>query len=333
MYDLIIVGGGPGGVAAGVYAARKKIKTLLITDSFGGQSLVSADVQNWIGTKSVSGFELGKMLEEHLRAQEDIETIDDDLVIKVEKTDSGPPYSGEALASLDASRSGRPQPNMSNVGGFRLETQNGKNFETKYILLASGSRRRKLGVPGERELDGRGVAYCSTCDAPIFKNKTVAVVGGGNAGLESVIDLLPYASKIYLIIRSDSMKGDPITQDKIKASEKVEIIYGALTQEILGDKFVTGLRYKNAKSDEIKELKLDGVFVEIGLVPNSEFVKNLVNVNQVGEVIVDHKTQATSAAGIWAVGDVSDVLYKQNNVSAGDAVKAVLSIYERVKKH
>lgn len=310
MYDLIIVGGGPGGVAAGIYAARKKMKMLLITDSFGGQSLVSADVQNWIGTKSVSGFDLGKMLEEHLRVQEDIEIVDGDLVSAMEKID----------------------------GGFRLKTQSGKSFETKYVLLASGSRRRKLGIPGEKELEGRGVAYCSTCDAPVFKNKTVAVVGGGNAGLESVLDLFPYASKIYLIIRSDSMKGDPITQEKIKNHANVEIIYNALTQEILGDQFVTGLKYKDAKNGlpaqagETKELKLDGVFVEIGLVPNSEFVKGLVERNQLGEVVVDHKTQATSEPGIWAIGDVSDVLYKQNNISAGDAVKAVLNIYGAIHK-
>lgn len=304
MYDLIIIGGGPGGVAAGIYAARKKIKTLLITDNFGGQSLVSADVRNWIGTKSVSGFDFGKMLEEHLRDQEDIDIVDNDLVTRAEKSD----------------------------GGFKLRTQKGQTHETKYLLLASGSRRKKLGIPGEKEFDGRGVAYCSTCDAPVFKNKVVAVVGGGNAGLEAVIDLLPYASKIYLIVRSDSVKGDPITQEKIKANPKVEIIYKALTQEIFGDQFVTGLKYKDALSGAIKELKLDGVFVEIGLVPNSEIVKGLVEINQLGEIVVDHKTQQTSDPGIWAVGDVADVLYKQNNISAGDAVKAVLNIYGRIHR-
>ncbi len=303
MYDLVIVGGGPGGVAAGVYAARKKIKTLLITDSFGGQSLVSADVRNWIGTKSIGGFDLGKMLEDHLRDQEDIDVIDNDLVTKVGKSD----------------------------GGFKLRTQNGQTHETRYLLLASGSRRKKLGVPGEKEFDGKGVAYCSTCDAPVFKNKVVAVVGGGNAGLEAVIDLLSYASKIYLIVRSDSTRGDPVTQEKIKNSPKVEIIYKALTREIIGNQFVAGLKYKDAKG-EIKELKLDGVFVEIGSVPNSEIAKDLVQLNQLGEIIVDHKTQQTSNPGIWAVGDLSDVLYKQNNVSAGDAVKAVLNIYEKIHK-
>ncbi len=304
MYNLIIIGGGPGGVAAGIYAERKKIKTLLITDSFGGQSLVSADVRNWIGTKSVSGYDLGQMLEGHLRDHQDIDIVGDDLVEKIEKIDNG----------------------------FKLTAKSGKTFETKYILLASGSRRRKLGVPGETEFDGKGVVYCSTCDAPIFKDKTVAVVGGGNAGLEAVTDLIPYASKIYLIIRSDILKGDPVTQDKVKSNPKVEILFNAVTQEILGDKFVTSLKYQDKASGEIKELKLDGVFIEIGLVPNSEMVKGLVDINQMGEVLVDHKTQQTSNSGIWAAGDVSDVLYKQNNVSAGDAVKAVLNIYDKIRK-
>ena len=166
MYDLIIIGGGPGGVAAGVYAARKKMKAMLITESFGGQSIVSNDIQNWIGTKSISGFDLAKSLEEHLRAQEGIDIVDDDLVTGVAKKE----------------------------GGFSLSTRNGKTFDAKYILLASGSRRKKLGVPGEKELDGRGVVYCTTCDAPLFGGKTVVVVGGGNSALEGVLDLIQYAS-------------------------------------------------------------------------------------------------------------------------------------------
>lgn len=303
MYELVIIGGGPGGVAAGVYAARKKIKSALVTDSFGGQSLVSADVQNWIGTKSVSGFDLAKMLEEHLRSQQGIDIFDNDLAVQVEKTESG----------------------------FRLQTQKGKTLETKTIILLTGSRRKKLGVPGEKELDGKGVFYCSTCDAPVMSGRVVAVVGGGNAGLEAAIDLLPYASKIYLLEFTDSLKGDPITQEKLKANPKVEIILNAKTTEILGAAFVTGLRYEDQKSKAAKELKLDGVFVEIGAIPNVDFVKDLVQLNQLGEIAVDHKTQATSLPGIWAAGDVSDVLYKQNNISAGDAIKAVLNIDEYLR--
>jgi alkyl hydroperoxide reductase subunit F len=304
MYDLIIIGAGPGGVAAGVYAARKKMKTLLITDSFGGQSVVSGGIENWIGMKSISGYDLAKSLEDHLRAQEDIEIIDDDRVVGVAKTSAG----------------------------FSLATKNGKAFETKCILLASGSRRKKLGVPGEKELDGKGVVYCSTCDAPIFKNKIAAVVGGGNSALESVMDLIPYASKIYLLVRSEILKGDLVTQEKIKQHPNVEIVFDAVPQEILGKDFVTGIRYEDAKTGTIKELTLDGVFVEIGLVPNSDFVKNIVKLNDYGAVVVDPATQATTVPGIWAVGDVTDALYKQNNISAGDAVKAALNIYDHIKK-
>ncbi|MBI1839196.1 MAG: FAD-dependent oxidoreductase [Candidatus Colwellbacteria bacterium] len=304
MFDLVIVGGGPAGIAAGVYAARKKIKTLLIAESFGGQSLVSADVQNWIGTKSVSGFDFAQMLEGHLRAQEDIEVMDGVLA--------------ESTAKIN--------------GGFVVKTSDGKTFETKTLLVASGSRRKKLGIPGEAKLDGKGVAYCSTCDAPIFKNKIVAVVGGGNAGLEAVVDLLPYATEIYLLEYSDSLKGDLVTQEKIKNSPKVKVMIMSKSLEILGDNFVVGLKYEDRNAGETKELKLDGVFVEIGSVPNADFVKDLVELNKFGEVVVDHKTQATSLVGIWAAGDASDVLYKQNNVSAGDAVKAVLNIYDYLNK-
>lgn len=306
MYDLIIVGGGPAGVAAGVYAARKKIKTLLIAESFGGQSLVSIDVQNWIGTKSISGLDLAKNLEEHLRAQEGIEIADGDLVEKVEKL---------------------------NVQGFRIVTKNGKIFETKIVLICSGSHHKKLGVPGEDKLNGKGVVYCSTCDAPLFGGKTVAVVGAGNAGLEAAQDLFSYATKIYLLVRSDKIKGDPVTFEQVKANPKLEILYQTEVQEILGKDLVTGVKYLDKNSGTIKELKLDGVFVEIGSAPNSDLVKDLARLDQWGQIVVDHKTQAASLPGIWAAGDVTDVLYKQNNISAGDAVKAVLNIYDYLNKN
>jgi NADH-dependent peroxiredoxin subunit F len=306
MYDLIIIGGGPAGVAAGIYAARKKMKTALVADTFGGQSVVSMDVRNWIGTKSISGFDLAKSLEEHLRAQGgSIEIIDGDLVTAVTSKGEGQ--------------------------GFSLATRNGKTLEAKCILVASGSHHKKLGIPGEREFDGRGVVYCATCDAPLFGEKTVAVVGGGNSALEAAIDLFPYASKIYLLIRSEILKGDPVTQDTVKSHPNVEIIFNAVTQEIRGKDLVTGLRYQDVKSKETKELAVGGVFVEIGLTPNSEFLNGLVVLNSRGEIVTDPRTQETSVDGIWAAGDVTDGPYRQNNISVGDAVKAVLNIYDRVK--
>jgi len=298
MYELIIIGGGPAGVAAGVYAARKKIKTLVVAKSFGGQSEVSADIQNWIGTKSVPGFEFSKMLEEHLKAQDEIEIVDGEFVTGVEKI----------------------------ADGFSVKTESGKEFKTKTLLIASGSHRKKLGIPGESEFDGKGVVYCSTCDAPLFGGKTVAVVGGGNAGLEAVVDLFPYAKKIYLLEYSDKLNGDLTTQEKIKSSDKVEVLTMAAAKEVVGEKFVTGLKYEDRNSGQVKELSVDGVFVEIGMIPNTDFVKSIVDTNEFGEIVVDHRTQQSSTEGIWAAGDASDVLYKQNNVSAGDAVKAVLSI-------
>jgi alkyl hydroperoxide reductase subunit F len=305
MYELVIAGGGPAGVAAGVYAARKKIKTLFITDSFGGQSLVSADIQNWIGTKNLSGLDLAKNLEEHLRAQSDMDIVDNDLVKSVEKSESG----------------------------FKVLSEKGKNFETKTLLICTGSRRRRLGIPGEDRLDGKGVAFCSTCDAPIFAGKAVAVVGGGNAGLEAVVDLLPYASKIYLLEKTDALRGDAVTQERMRDDKKVTIMTGVESLEILGEKFVSGLKYREVKSGEEKELPIEGVFVEIGSIPNADFVKGLVELNKFGEIVIDPRTQASSASGIWAAGDVTDVIYKQNNIAAGDAIKAVLNIYEHLNQN
>lgn len=288
-------------MAAGVYAARKKIKTLLITELFGGQSMVSADVQNWIGTKSISGFDLAKNLEDHIRAQESIEIRSPELVTGVQEID----------------------------GGFQVATDKNNTFQTKTIIVTSGSRRRRLGVPGEKEFDGKGVAYCSTCDAPLFSGKTVAVVGGGNAGLEAVVDLFPYAEKIYLLEYGETLKGDPVTQERVKNGLRpVEIIFNAETEAVAGEKFVSGLRYKDRASGKQKELKLDGVFVEIGAIPNAEMIKDLVALNKHGEVVIDSKTGKTSREGIWAAGDVTDDPFKQNNISAGDAVKAALSCYQ-----
>lgn len=301
MYDIIIIGGGPGGVASVVYAARKKLKTLMIAESFGGQSSVSAEIFNWIGTQSISGADLARNLEEHARAHKDVE-IREERAEKVEEIE----------------------------GGFNVTTGRG-SYEGRTLIITTGSRRRKLGIPGEEEFNGKGVAYCSTCDAPVFSGQKVAVIGGGNAGLEAVQDLIPYASAIYLLEFGEAIKGDPITFEQIKKSEKLkEVILNAQTLKIMGDKFMTGLIYKDKKTNEEKTLDVTGVFVEIGAVPNSEFLSNLVEKNKYGEILIDHKTAATSREGIWAAGDVTDEMYKQNNISAGDAVKAALSAYQHL---
>ncbi len=305
MYDVIIIGGGPGGVAAGVYAARKQLKTLFLTESFQSQSTVSASIENWIGTVSISGWEFGQSLEKHLRVQEGIEIVVGMKASKVTKRDEG---------------------------GYIVATEKGGTYETKTVIIASGGRHRHLGVPGEEKFNGKGVVYCSTCDAPFFRDKKVVVVGGGNAGLEAVEDLLPYASEILLVVRSGELKGDQVTQDTILTSPKVTVMYKQLTQEVLGEMKVEGVRLKHAETSEEQTITLDGVFVEIGMIPNTEFVKDLLELNERGEIIIDGRTTATSRPGIFATGDATDMPFKQNNISAGYGVVAALSAYDFIRK-
>jgi len=308
MFDLIIVGGGPAGISAGIYAGRKKIKSLLITDVFGGQSVVSADIQNFIGIKSISGFELARQMERHLRAQDGIEIMEGDRVDSIEEKSDG------------------------EKKWFAVKTEGGKTFETKTLLLAAGSKRRKLNIPGEKEFDGKGVAYCATCDAPMFKDKKVVVVGGGNAGLESALDLLQYASEVNIFEYKDALKGDPVTIEKIQSNPKTKILTETQLLEIIGDTLVRRVKYKVIKTGEEKIMDVEGVFIEIGWVPNSDLVQGLVEINGMKEIIVNHQTQQSSHPLIWAAGDIADVRYKQNNISIGDAVKAVLNIYEYLSK-
>jgi alkyl hydroperoxide reductase subunit F len=276
----------------------------MITESIGGQSSVSASVENWIGTISIPGWELAQSLEKHLRAQEGIEI-----------------RTGELATSVKDDR-----------GQFLVESSSGETYQTKTIIIASGGRHRSLDVPGEEKFRGKGVVYCSTCDAPFFRGKKVVVVGGGNSGLEAVEDLLPYAREIVLMVRSGELKGDAITREKILADSRVSVVYFGLTKEIIGEDVVTGLRYKDAQTEEEKSIESDGVFVEIGMIPNSDFLAGLVERNERGEVMLDHRTKATSRVGIFATGDVTDAPYKQNNISAGDGVVAALSAYDYIRK-
>ena len=298
LYDLIIIGGGPAGVAAGIYAARKKLKGLLITDLIGGQGVVSRDIQNFVGIKSISGLNFAKALKEHLEANKETEFIEGDLVAEIKKDQKG----------------------------FKVLTQKGKIFYSTTVLVASGSRHKKINIPGEKDFDGRGVFYCSICDAPLMKNKVTAVIGGGNSGFEAALDLLPYASKIYILEYTDKLAADQVTQDKVKKSKKVEIITMAEVKEICGDQFVKSLKYQDRRTGKTKELILKGVFASVGYSPNSEVAKNLVELNKNKEIIVDHKTQETSVKGIWAAGDVIDGLYRQMDIAIGDAIKATLNI-------
>jgi len=302
LYDTIIIGGGPAGAAAAVYAARKKLKTLVIVERFGGQSFVSSSIENWIGELTISGMELSEKLKKHVQAQGNIE-IEEEKVTQVV----------EASNCI-----------------YEVKSDKGGSYRSKTLIIATGAHRRRLQIPGEDKFDGRGVAFCSTCDAPFYSDLDVAVVGSGNSALETVVDLLPYAKKIYLIIRSEKLKGDPVNQEKVNQSPKVQMIRGAEVEEILGNQSVTGLRYKDKKTEKTKELTAGGVFIEIGLISNSEFVRGLVEINEAGEIVVDHATGQTSQAGIFAAGDVTNDPFKQNNIAAGDGVRAALSAYHYI---
>src|SRR4030042_6959558 len=210
--DTIIIGGGPAGAAAAGYAARKKLKTLVITEDVRGQSVVSAGIQNWIGEENITGLDLAKKLEKHVRVQEGIE-------VKLPERVTGAKEGADCI--------------------FEITTEKGETYRSKTLMIGSGARRRRLNVPGGDKFEGRGLGFCSPFDAPFFKDSDVAVIGGGNAALETVIDLLPYAKEIYLLIRGKDLKGDPITQEKVRKSPKVALIQNAEVQEILGDKTLT----------------------------------------------------------------------------------------------
>ncbi|NTW13718.1 MAG: FAD-dependent oxidoreductase [Candidatus Moranbacteria bacterium] len=303
-FDIIIIGGGPAGISAGIYAARKKMKTLLIAKAIGGSSMVSATVENWLGIVTISGWELAQSFEKHLRAQEGIRIVTDEIVKSIESAE----------------------------GVYSVTIGNGSRYEAGTVIIATGVRHRHLGVPGETEFDGKGVAYCSTCDAPFFKGKRVAVIGGGNCGLEAVEDLLPYATEIVLITDVAELTGDAVLQERILSSGKVSVIYSTRMREIFGSKRVEGLRYEEKETGEIREITVDGVFVEIGMVPNSELATGIVERNSRGEIITNARNMETSCPGIFAAGDVTDMPYRQNGISAGQGAVAALSAYDYMKR-
>ncbi len=306
MYDLTIIGGGPGGVAAGVYAARKRLKTLFITPEWGGQSNVSEDVQNWIGTAHISGVELAASLKAHLEEYKSdiVEIKDGEKVTAVEKTDKG----------------------------FKVTTDGGNSFETKTVLITAGSTRRKLTIPGADTFDNKGVTYCASCDGPLFGGQDLVVIGGGNAGFETSAQLLAYAKSVTLIQRGKEFRADPVTVEKVLANPKMKAITNTELIEIKGDKFVSGISYKDLSDGQTKEVSASGIFVEIGLIPSTDFVKNVVELNQFNQIIINPRTQETKTRGIWAAGDCTDVLYHQNNIAAGDAVRALEDIYMHLQR-
>lgn len=305
MYDLAILGGGPAGVSAGIYASRKKLRTVFITKDFQSQSVVSEGIENWIGEIKIPGQELAKKFEDHLRAY-----AGDIVDIKT----------GEWIESVKKIE-----------GGFEIKTDKGTH-QAKTILVATGSHRRKLPAQGAEEFEHKGITYCATCDGPLFSGKDVVVVGGGNAAFETAAQLLAYTNSVTLLNRSDEFKGDPVTVEAVLKDKKMTAIKNAEIQKIIGDNFVTGLTYKDLKTGEEKELETGGIFVEIGSVPTTEIVADLVDLDDFKRIKIDPWTNRTSLEGIWAAGDCTNILYHQNNIAAGDAVKALEDIYIHVKK-
>jgi alkyl hydroperoxide reductase subunit F len=306
MFDLAIIGGGPAGAAAAVYAARKRLKTVFITSEWGGQSTVSFEIQNWIGTTAISGDDLAKNLRAHVEAY---------------AADSVTIVSPALISSC-----------VTHDDHIEIITDKGVAYQAKTMLVATGSRRRKLESKGADVFDQKGLTYCASCDGPLFDGKDVAVVGGGNAALETVLQLLAYCKSVTLLNRSETLRADEVTVAVAMKHPNFTIIENAEITEIVGEKFVTGLRYKDIKTGVETPLTVEGVFVEIGLLPNTEWLGESVALTPFKQVITDPKTQRTSNRMIWAAGDCTDGMYHQNNIAAGDAVKALEDIYVSIHK-
>lgn len=305
MYELAIIGGGPAGVSAGVYASRKKLKTIFITKEWGGQSTVSADIQNWIGTPSISGTKLAEDLKQHLLTYTDgsVTVKENDLVANVARTGSH----------------------------FTITLASGELIETTAVLVASGSKRRQLVAENAERFEHKGLTYCASCDGPIFAGQSVAVIGGGNAAFETAAQLLAYAKDVTLLQRSERYKADPVTVEKVLSHPNMQGILNAEILSVNGDNFVSGLTYKDRSSGEAHTLPVTGIFVEIGMIPNTDYLDGLVERDEYGRITIDPWTQKTTTPGIWAAGDCTNVKYHQNNIAAGDAVRALEDIYITLK--
>ncbi|MFC1598555.1 thioredoxin-disulfide reductase [Patescibacteria group bacterium] len=297
IYDLIIVGGGPAGLTAGIYASRRKLQNLVITKDIGGQAATVPHVENYPGFAKVDGFELT----ENMKKQ--AESFGSEFV-----------YDEVQKISKDKDV-------------FSAETVTGKKFQAQSLILSFGVTPRNLEVPGEKEFTNKGVTYCANCDAPLYKDKIVAVVGGGNSALDAAEYLSKIAKKVYLIHRRDEFRGDEILVEKVKAPDNIELVMDSVVSEIKGEQFVKSITIKNVKDAQEKDLEVNGVFVEIGHVVNSTPIKETVNVDEKNQIVIDDYCN-TSEQGIFAAGDVASGEYKQIIIAAGEGAKAALSAYK-----
>ncbi|ODS50905.1 MAG: alkyl hydroperoxide reductase subunit F [Halanaerobium sp. 4-GBenrich] len=297
-WDLAVIGAGPAGMTASVYAARKGLKVLMAARDIGGQVLETDTIDNYLPEYGTSGPDLMQNFLKHLRNYK-IDTL-----------------FGEEITDIN------PQ-----AEGHILLTKSDKKIKTKAVLIAAGTKKRQLGVPGEHQLKDNGVSYCATCDGYIYENQPVAVVGGGNSGLEAALDMAKIATEVYLIIRGEQLSGDKSLQDKVNNSDKIEVCKSYQTTEIKGEQKVESIRIKNLNTGKERELNVKAIFIEIGLIPNTGFICEHLDINQGNEIIIDANNQ-TSIEGIFAAGDVTDIRDKQIIVSAAEGAKAALRANE-----
>ncbi|MFA6272721.1 MAG: FAD-dependent oxidoreductase [Patescibacteria group bacterium] len=304
VYDLIIIGASAAGISAGIYVARRNLNFLIISKDIGGEVARSGEVWNYPGYPQTDGIALSEKFKEHiLNNNVTPETV---VAVKSVRKDNGKFF-------IEAIKNG------SEI-----------TYEAKSVIVATGVEPRHLGIPGEEEFRGKGVTYCTTCDGPLFRNKVVATVGGGNSALESALMLSEIATKVYLVNRNEAMAGETVLIDKVMAAKNIELITNAETNEIVGEQIVQKLKYKDRKSGTEKELNVQGIFVHIGNVPNSGMI-DLVEKNKFGEIIVD-RLGKTNVEGIFAAGDVTDIPYKQIAIATGMGVVAALSVVGYLNK-
>jgi len=298
MHDLIIIGAGPAGMTAAIYAARKKLDMVIISPDVGGQIAWTLEVDNYLGFNMISGIDLSEKFEQHIRDFH-VEVIND-TVDKLETRD----------------------------GTFLARTRGGKEYESRTVIVASGRSARNLGVPGEEEFKGRDVAYCATCDAPLFGDEDVAVVGGGNAGMGAVVQLIKIAKQIYLIEERPTLTGNAHFMTYIDHAPNVRVLTGKKVEKIFGEKMVTGISIKDVDNGEREDIPVAGVFVEIGSLPNTSFLPvDLKLTPYVGEIEIDCANR-TSIPGLFAAGDATTVPHKQIIIAAGEGAKAMLTAYD-----
>ncbi|MFA5355387.1 MAG: FAD-dependent oxidoreductase [Candidatus Paceibacterota bacterium] len=301
-YDLIIIGGGPAGITAGIYSARQKLKTLLLTKSFGGQiTRKSVPIENYPGLGPISSTELIKRFEQDLKNH---------------------PIEIETASVSRISKSGEL---------FNIISKEGE-FSSKAVIIASGADPRPLEIPGEKEFIGKGVSYCVACDGPIFVGKDIAVAGGGNSAFEAALSLSNYANKVYIIERGDKVRADETNQKKVKENKKIELITGATLKKVSGSKFVEEVSYEDNNTKKEVSIKVSGLFVEIGSQPATAFVKDLVEFNEKDEIVVDPKNCKTKTEGIWAAGDVNNLSFKQIVIAAGQGAIAAMDVSNYLSK-